>query len=235
VEKGGGMSEAIQIRQPDVKEFAGAITPIEARVAQLRIVDVESHAQAQEVLREIRDTEKRVEQAFAEPKKLAFQTHRSFTELEKKFLDPLAKARRSLNAKLTEFEEEQRRRAEEETRRREAEARKQEEERILNEAAAAEDAGDGELAQAILEAPVVPVAVVAEPEVAKVSGVSTREAWSAEVLDVLALAKHAIATNQPNLILPNQTALNQLAKALKENLRVPGVRPKRDIVRAVRT
>jgi hypothetical protein len=58
-----------------------------------------------------------------------------------------------------------------------------------------------------------------------VPGVSFRETWRIEVVDKLALVK-AIAARPDlvNLVDPNQTALNHLARAHKNTLELPGVR-----------
>jgi len=68
-------------------------------------------------------------------------------------------------------------------------------------------------------------ATVAEaPQVAKVKGFSVTEIWSANVVDFMALVKAVAAGKQPSeLLLPNQSALDDLAKAHTSNLAVPGV------------
>ncbi len=67
-----------------------------------------------------------------------------------------------------------------------------------------------------------PVAVAAP---AKVVGISTREVWKAEVTDKEALIKY-IAANPAclNLVDINTSAVNQMAKAMKGNLNIPGLR-----------
>lgn len=68
-----------------------------------------------------------------------------------------------------------------------------------------------------------PVALAAQ-EAPKVSGVSTRTQWVAEVHDFAAMLAH-VATNPQfhNLVKVDEKALNQLARALKQNLAIPGV------------
>lgn len=58
-----------------------------------------------------------------------------------------------------------------------------------------------------------------------VEGQTVRATWSAEVTDVMALVK-AIAdgTVTPEAIVPNTKFLNQMARAMRENLKWPGVR-----------
>jgi hypothetical protein len=90
---------------------------------------------------------------------------------------------------------------------------------------------------AILEQPAAPVAAYVAPPpaayvapvvpstVQRAAGISApRENWSAEVVNLAALVQYV--SEQPqylNLLLPNQVALNQLAKAQKSLLAIPGV------------
>lgn len=93
-----------------------------------------------------------------------------------------------------------------------AEAKQQEAEAVVIEA---EHTGNAVQAMA--------PATVAAP--AKLSGVSSRENWKAEVTDLMALIK-AVAAGQasPDLLTANTTAINQRAKALKGEFKVPGIR-----------
>mgnify|MGYP001601365998 CR=1 FL=1 len=107
------------------------------------------------------------------------------------------------------------------------------EERMVAEALEAETHGDTEAAARILAAPPAPVVVVPEPifvpspqiEMPKAEGISTREVWRAEVVDLPALIA-AVAAGQQSLalLLPNQVALNQMARAQKGMLAIPGVK-----------
>ena len=107
------------------------------------------------------------------------------------------------------------------------------EERMVAEALEAEAHGDTEAAAQILAAPPAPVVVMPEPifvpppqiEVPKADGISTREVWKAEVLDFAALVA-AVASGQQSIafLLPNQTALDGMARAQKGVLAIPGVK-----------
>ncbi len=66
-----------------------------------------------------------------------------------------------------------------------------------------------------------PIATIAT----KTAGISSRGVWKGEVIDKMALIKYVAANPQfANLIEPNDKAINAMAKALKENLNVDGVR-----------
>ena len=83
-----------------------------------------------------------------------------------------------------------------------------------------------------MEVPVFTPPIQAAP---KVEGVSFRDLWSAEVTDLLALAR-AVADGvvAPTLLIPNQPALNKMAVALKGELRIPGVVARCERISAVR-
>jgi hypothetical protein len=118
------------------------------------------------------------------------------------------------------------------------------EDRRLQEAAQLEAAGDRAGAERLIAAPVAaplvsPAPVFApRPPVAappKVEGVSFRDAYHAEVVDLMALVKAVAAGQAPlTLLQVNTTALNGLARSLKGALVIPGVKVVSDRVAAVR-
>lgn len=71
----------------------------------------------------------------------------------------------------------------------------------------------------------VMTAPVVEVSVAKVSGISQRSVWKAECTDKAALIAY-IAANPAflNLVEVNASALNQMAKAMKDTMQIPGIR-----------
>jgi hypothetical protein len=161
-------------------------------------------------------------------------------------------AERMLKARMAEYEREQDRRRREaeaaaraeqarlerEARERQAtevaRLRKEEEDRRIAAAAAAEARGVRAAAEKIIEAPIVvpapppvpvfvpPVTVERAPEV---EGVSFRDTYRAEVTDLAVLVQAVAAGQQPiTLLRVNDVALNQMARALREAMSVPGVR-----------
>ena len=139
---------------------------------------------------------------------------------------------------------------------REAErAAREEAERIAREAAAAAAAGDQQKAEELkaeaertaaagaeqaqqiataaelVTAAPVPVATAAP----KVTGLSTRQNWKARCVDKMALIRFiAEHPEHQHLVDINQSALNQLAKAQKEAMRIPGVEAYPDAVMSAR-
>lgn len=189
---------------------------------------------------------KLVKAKFLEPAAKSHSAWKAIVALRKECLEPLEARKSSYNgicdvweAKQKAIAEEKRRKLEAEARAREEKERKDAEDRQIDEAAAAEESGDPELANEILEAPPAPVApaVVHVPQaVAKVEGVGTRTTWKAEIHDLMALVKHVAVTPTDLCLLDASTKnLNSRACAAQGALRIPGVRAVSETVRSVRT
>lgn len=70
----------------------------------------------------------------------------------------------------------------------------------------------------------------------EVQGVSYRDNWKMEVVDLMVLVKAVAKGQQPiSLLLPNETAINQIVKALKAETNIPGVKVYSEKVSSVRT
>lgn len=158
----------------------------------------------------------------------------------------LEQAEKIIKGKMIAYTTEQERIAAEERRKAEA-AIKAEQDRIARETAEREAAAQAEAEKLLAEgnaeaaaevqaaaamesasmavAAQVMTAPVAAPAVAKVSGVSMRGVWKAEVNDKAALIAYVAANPQfHNVLEVNTSALNQMAKAMKDAMQMPGVR-----------
>lgn len=197
--------------------------PDQARA--LRIADAVSYAQACEFLKGIKTLRTEIAETFQPHITRAHESHKALIKEKADAEAPLADAERITKAALVTYDQqqEQARRAEEARVR--AELKRQEEERRLSEAVALEAAGETEDADALLAEP-IPVPVVAvQPTTPKVSGISYRETWGAEVVDLAALV--AFVATRPEfagLLTPNMPALNAQARSLKGALQIPGVK-----------
>lgn len=147
--------------------------------------------------------------------------------------DKLDEAERVLKKGMLTFTQEQ----EVERRRIEAAAREEaakEAERLQRRADNARASGKEDKADMLEDqAAAVPVPIVAS-QVTKVSGVSMRETWHAEMVD-LELLVLAVATKKAPLacLMPNMPILNAQARSLKLEMNIPGVRAvQEDIVAA---
>ncbi|MCR9093428.1 MAG: hypothetical protein NXI30_04370 [bacterium] len=219
----------IVIQRPDA-EIAELRPAVDADVAQARALVVDSDAafeRAAEFLKRVKGIQKQMIEILAPHIQRANDAHKGLTQLRKEQIAPLEEAESLVKRKMGDFIEAEERRAREEERRRQEEARKQEEERRLQEAAEAEARGDTAEAEAIVDAPIVPPPAAPAPAKPKAEGVSTVKRYSAEVVDLAELVK-AAAQNEHLLqyLLPNEKALNALARSVGESMNVPGVRVK---------
>jgi len=156
--------------------------------------------------RPLDDTKKRIMALFERPMSL------------------LANAEATIKRSVLHYRAEQERiRAEEEARLREK-ARK-EQERLLARAERAAAAGKDEMAEALEDqAALVPAPIVVS-DTPRISGLSTRQTWHAEVTDKMALIRAVAEGHVPDIVLvPDMTILNAQARSLKNALDYPGVK-----------
>ncbi|TSA55668.1 hypothetical protein D4R42_05220 [bacterium] len=204
---------------PEVKQEA---MELKHTASELKILDSASMQKGGECLREIKTVRKRLKDVFkpiVDAQKAAYQV--TVGEF-KKYDDPLKLAEVTVKQGIGTYqvEAERKRKAAEE--KLQEEARKQAEEIQLQAASQAEQNGNADAAEAIISQPVAAPRVKIEKEVTE--GVSTRKLWSAEVTDLMALVKAVAAGEQPLTFLKaDTTALNSMAKAQKELMKVPGV------------
>lgn len=230
------MSEStITITTPTPPEEVARMGPLEQTISSLKIVDAATHAEAKKYGKRLTGMKRFILELYAEPKKKADEAHKSITTMERKYLEPIDKTLSLLNGRIDIYERAEKARAEEEARQRQIEANRIEQERALQEAVAAEQAGDIELAEAIIEVPPAPAVVLPEPNLAKVAGTSARTSWSGEGINLLATVK--FVAEHPEFIdclAYNQTGINGHARAMKGNLKIPGVRAVESTIRSYR-
>lgn len=216
------MSDDLQIREPQWVAPDVPI-PIQSHDDYLAVADS---------LREVKEFQSRVKHFFADMKDRAHKAWKAIVAKEKETLEiPLGWEAECKKAMVV-WDDEQERLRQEEQRRLEAEARKQEEERRLAEAEAleaeAQASGDEALAaeaERIIEEPIETPVVQVAKSTPKVSGVSYREKWSAQVTNLHDLVKYvAQRPEMIGLLQANGPALNAQARSLKGQMRIPGVK-----------
>ena len=183
-----------------------------------------------ELERTLKENKKAIEEGFKPVVDEAHKIHKALTAKRNAFLKPIEDALSLVQGKRNKYLQEQERiRKEQEAARLEA-LREAEEQERLRQAELAEMNGDTEGAEAILsgEAAVhVPTApAFAEPEQEKTEGLVVKKLYTAVCTDKMALVK-AIAggrTDLLHLLEIDQSALNKLAAATKENFQVAGCR-----------
>ncbi len=210
---------------PGTQEAAKALT-VKEQAMVLTITDAPGYERAKELLLSIKDLRKEISDTFKPIIEKAHQAHKEALAQQKKVEAPLIEAEGIIKPRIAAFleEEERKRRAEEDRLRKIAE--KEEEDRRLAAALAAEAEGDSEEAEAILDdvPPYIPPPVVPRTVPAG-GGISMRETWSAEVVDLTALVK-AVAEKKVPLVAiqANMIFLGQQARSLQGECKIPGVR-----------
>lgn len=231
----------MNIQTPDTKIIEAESLALVSKTESIQIVSHDDYMLAGEQLKSIKAAQKRVVDLFKEPKSAADSAHKAISSLEKKILDPLERAERVCSQKVSAFlqaeqkrqreELERRQREVEEKARAEAEAKrlKDEEERLAL-ATQLEQQGFKAEAEQVISEPTQPVVVqtpvvLPVPEQPRVEGLHTRTTYKAEVESLILLVQEVAAGRQPiTLLLPNEKVLNNMARALKGELRIPGVR-----------
>ncbi len=209
-----------------VVELESKALTIPEQAKQITIKDQAGLDLAGELLKGIKALRKEIDATFDPIIGAAFKAHREAVAQKKKVEAPLAEAENIVKPRIAGYLQEQERIRLAEQRRLEEEARKRAEEEALAAAVEAEQAGaTEEEVQSVLAAPVPIVPVSAPPTFQKVQGISTRDNWSAEVIDKAALVRAAAANSSLlALIEPNIPALNGMARSLKSAMNIPGVR-----------
>src|SRR6267378_3729789 len=205
------MGSDIVIVRPDPPSIVAELSPIVAQAQAFQVTDIDSDRIAQESGKRCRIGERAIEEHFAATKRALIDAKRAFDASVAGLLGPIAQARSIYFAKSDAYQDGEKRKAEAESRRLQEEARKREEER-----------------QILDEAPIVPTVTVA-PAIAQIDGVSTRELWSAGVVDVRACLRFLIERDEwlpllEKLIPVIETGINPLARAQRNALAIPGVR-----------
>ena len=151
------------------------------------------------------------------------QAKKAVMDLFRAPLEYLEKAESTLKRSLITFQQEEQRKAREVQARAEEAARK-EREKLEEQARKAEASGKTEKADALREVANMTTTPIIAAQPTKIAGLSVRTIWRARVNDKRALVEAALnRADIMALIVVDESALNKLATALKENLSVPGV------------
>jgi hypothetical protein len=154
-----------------------------SRAHALQVVSPDTYEEAATLLKAIKALGREADKVFDPPIKKQNEAIRAMRDAKSKVKDPLDQAEKITKGNMGAWahEEEQKRIAAQ--RAAEEEARAQAEADRDAEAEAAAAAGDQELAEAIVEQPVVPPSVAVTTTVPKVAGVSMRTLHRARVID----------------------------------------------------
>ncbi len=225
----------VTLTVPDTRETreAGSLWVTQAR--EVRVVDPESANQANNLLADIKAARKRIHERLDPIVGTAHKAHGQLVKLRADLEEPFILAENTIKGALVGYVTEERRKEEHARRAREAEERKKAEEEQLARAQSLEAQGRVDEAEAVIAAPIMVEAKVA-PRAELPKGFSTRETWSAEVLSLPQLIRWIAEGHleYANLVTPNMTALNELARVQKSAMNMPGVRAVVEVVGAKR-
>jgi hypothetical protein len=187
------------------------------RAQSLNIVDADTYGVACDIVKGIAELRKTITDDFKPAKEAAFAAHRAICSQEKSHLDALSEPDRIVRGKISGYTAEQEKlRREQEAAAREK-ARKEAEERKIVEAVQAESQGNSELAEKILETPVVSAPVIVpRVTVPKVDGVSMVPEWKFEVVDPALIPREYLTVDE--------SKIRKVVGALKDQASIPGVR-----------
>jgi hypothetical protein len=192
----------------------------------LKIVDQPSYDLAAERLLAVADLRTEIVAHHEPIKRAAHAAWQQVITAEKRLLNPVVEAERVYKAGIAAYEAEQLRLEAEARAKAEAEARRLAEEQRERELEQAEAEGaDVEEITAMINAPLVVERPAVEPTFQPAKGLSLAATWKGEVTSLDTLVK-AIAAGKANisLVMPNEVAINQLARATRGTLQIPGIR-----------
>lgn len=226
-------NEAVDILETDdlEREVRQEVAVYVAPIRSFLVVDDPTMQRAGDTILEINKRIKLVDEKFSPSYEAAMETKRKAEASRKALVDlideikrPLVEVKAYLVKQGKDYKAVVAKREEEERRRLAEIARKEAEERALAEAEALEKAGEHEEAQAVIEAPVYAAPPPIQKPAFKVDGRSFQTRWKATVTDFCKLVKYCAANPQfLHLVMANDSALNQMARALKQNMNIPGV------------
>ena len=198
----------------------------------LRVTDQPTFRQAGTLLLAVKDYRAKVGEILDPIIKSAHDTHKKAVEQKKRLEEPAIRAEQALKGALATYEQEQARLRREAEIKAEAERMRLVAEIRQKNAFLTEGAG---VAASFAPEPVVAVRPPM-PEAPKTEGVSFRTQYRAEVVDLKALVQAVAAGNAPlTMLQPDQAALNQMARAMKQGMNLPGVRVIEERIVAART
>ena len=202
------------------QQIEANIVKFSHNIQALTVHDDETLQEAGSALIQVKTYQKKVKETFGPAKDASYKAYIKVRDLYSKAMKPLEKGELFIKPMIRSYQVEQKRIADEAQRKAEAEAQKEAEDKRLEQARLLEAQGEKKAADVILEIPVVAKAVVLPPPPTppKVAGVSMRDHWKAEILDMKALCV-AIGAGKASVdyVLPNTQVLDKEARDHKEN------------------
>ena len=200
----------------EIKEVNTLALSVPEQAKQIvKINTVEDYTRAGQILLTIKDIRKKIENTFKPIKQKMDAAKKEVLDQEKLADKPLAEAEAYIKPLIATYnaEQEKSRKAEEDRLRKIAED--EEKERRLKEAVAAEQSGNQEEAEVIIEAPVYVPPVVVPKAVPKVSGVSFTKQWKFRIVDEKQIPREYLKADE--------IKIGGVVRATKGSIQIPGI------------
>ena len=190
---------------------------------QFRVSSVSAYEQVGTKLQLIKGLGRKIAETFDPHIKRAFDAHRALVAEKSRAMEPLNAAEATFKTAMLTFQQQQEKERREQQARLEEEARKEREKLEARAAKAAEKGKEEKAAELLAQAATVATPVL-ETRVPNVAGISTRSTWKAVLQSKSELIKAVAAGAVPETCLDaNMVVLNQMARALKSEMKYPGV------------
>jgi hypothetical protein len=199
--------------------------------AALEVVDQGSLEAGAQLLKDIKALVAEIDRSTRPVISAAHAAHKAAVKQRSDLVAPLEEAEALIKSKVQAYVAEEDRKAREQAAL-EAAAQREQQEEAEKQARELAEMGEHELAEHVREEAAAEAAAPILVMVPKVAGISTPETWHAEVDDFKALVCAVAAGNVPlAALLPNEKVLGQQARALRSELKWPGVRvfPRRGV------
>jgi hypothetical protein len=203
------------IETTEVKEVTTMALSVPEQARQISIKTMDDYIRAGEIMLTIKAIRKKITETFKPIKQKMDAAKQEVLDQERAADAPLKEAEALLSPQIIAWNREQERLRQEEENRLREEARKQEEERRLQEAILAEQSGQKEEAEAIMETPVQVAPVVVPKSVPKVAGMSIRENWKFKITNERLIPREYLKVDE--------VKIGQVVRALKSATNIPGV------------
>lgn len=217
--------------KPEVKALVQQAADMLASAEAFKVTSAADYQQAAATLKAVKSRQKQLttlRETITKPMLAALEAAR---DLFRRPESLLASAETMLKRAMSDFDEAQERERREAQRKLD-EAAEKERRRLAQLAERAAAKGQADKAAELQERAAMTVAPIAQQDTPTVAGISRRETWGAEVFDMRALVR-GVADGQVPLaaLKPDQKFLSGQARALRSELRYPGVRavPERTI------
>jgi hypothetical protein len=201
-------------------------------VKQHSIVTIQDREVAESQMAALKELEDEIFAYLDPPRDKAYKDYQYHKDRLDVAINPVKATRKTLKNDCGTFDREQERLRKAEEARLNAIAQKQAEDDALAAAQAAAEAGDHEVAEEILKAPIV-APTVRVPTIAPTPSRLTagRSHWTAKGIDLMATCQAVVDGKAPLAVLEwNMPVLNKMATALHSELNIPGVKSEETFV-----